>query len=99
VTSLTPVHYAFISKRLNKLMLNLQTLSEGNCASGIQVLSQMLMRQPFGLFRSDAAELLKEWGPNALEEKKTPKWLLYLKMVRLFALLSQFPIPNYPLTI
>jgi hypothetical protein len=31
---------------------------------------------------AEAAALLAEWGRNELEEKKVPKWLIFLKMVR-----------------
>jgi hypothetical protein len=31
---------------------------------------------------AEAEALLREWGRNELEEKSTPKWLIFLKMVR-----------------
>lgn len=31
---------------------------------------------------TEAEALLQEWGRNELEEKSTPKWLIFLKMVR-----------------
>jgi len=35
-----------------------------------------------GFSTDEAAALLKEWGRNELEEKTTPSWLIYLRMVR-----------------
>ena len=37
---------------------------------------------PPPLTPTEAAALLAEWGRNELEEKSTPKWLIFLKMVR-----------------
>ncbi|GBF93619.1 H+-transporting ATPase [Raphidocelis subcapitata] len=34
-----------------------------------------------GLTTEEAEELTKEWGRNELEEKKVPKWLVFLKML------------------
>jgi len=34
-----------------------------------------------GLTQARAEELLKEWGPNCLPEKHTPKWIIFLKLL------------------
>jgi len=34
-----------------------------------------------GLTTAQAEELLKQWGPNSLPEKHTPKWLIFLRLL------------------
>ena len=34
------------------------------------------------LVSAEADELRVQWGKNELEEKSTPKWLIFIKLVR-----------------
>ena len=43
---------------------------------------------------AEAEALLAEWGRNELEEKSTPKWLIFLKMVRTHALRWCLPLQS-----
>lgn len=45
------------------------------CAPRLRVTTPPLPRPP----AAEAAALLAQWGKNELEEKRTPKWLVYLK--------------------
>lgn len=43
---------------------------------------------------AEADRLLQQWGRNELEEKSTPKWLIFLKMVRFLAAPPLLPLPS-----
>lgn len=43
----------------------------------------LLLSLPVVVPTPEADELRLKWGPNELEEKSTPKWLVYLNMVRM----------------
>lgn len=56
-----------------------------------------------GLSTSEAEELLKQYGPNALPEKKTPSWLIFVRLLwgpmpaaLWAAIIIEFALENYP---
>lgn len=63
----------------------------------------MLLPPSTGLTTAEAEELLKEYGLNELPSKKTPKWLIFLRLlwgpmpaVLWVAIIIEFALQNYP---